>query len=836
MKKIELYFYDIDCAACASKIEGLLNKCEEIEEARVNFATKKIIVTYEDDVDILELVRKITNKIEPDALVARSLEELEELKNDEEHHEHEHEHHHHHECDENCEHEDKTVTLYFYDIDCAACASKIEGLLNKCEEIEEARVNFASKKITVTYEDNVDILELVRKTTNKIEPDALVARSLEELEELKNGEHHEHEHEHHHHHECDGNCEVKKDKKNKKENKNQKSRYLIFAGVILFFITVIIDKVVRNSQLFVLTEILYVISYILVAHKIIIKSFKNIKSGNIFDENFLMLVASVGALALKENVEALLVVILNIIGEYFQNKALGASTDAIASLTTLKVEKTTLKDGRIINTDEVKLGDELLVKAGERIPVDGIIVEGSTSLDMKALTGESIPIDAAQGEEVLSGSINLSNVITIKATKVANESIASKIISLVEEASNKKSKTEEFITKFARIYTPIVLSLALVVFLVEWLFISKFTIGDALNNAFVFLVTSCPCALVISIPLSFFGGIGKCSSFGILVKGGNYIEALTKVKTICFDKTGTLTKGNFKIKEINASEGVDEDYLLDILVAIEGYSNHPIAQAITTFRKNTPYKMENIKEVAGKGLVATYNGEVVLAGNDRLMKEYNINYEEEECPGTVVYCALGNKFLGNVLIVDEIKNESITMMKELKKLGIKTWMLTGDKTNIASQVATKLGIDNTYAELLPHQKLEKLDQIIKEENKDNLVAYIGDGINDTPSIKLADVGIAIGGFGHDEAIAASDVVLMNDKMDNLPKAIKIAMFTKHILIENIVFALVVKLIALVVGMLGLLGSYGMLLGVFADVGVCLIVILNTLRITRYRVK
>ncbi len=740
--------------------------------------------------------------------------------------------------------------LYFKNIDCASCAAKIEKLLNKDENIIEARVNFISKKIIISYNEGIDIIKLVETISRKIEVDACI--SLTEFEEDHHHEHnhecgcehhHEHNHEcgceHHHNHEHECGCEHHHEHHHECEHlpkhklKFNISKLLFIIGLIIGVTASILKFCFDNQIVWIISRCLFIVSYILLAYKIIIKSFKNIKQGNIFDENLLMMVASVGALIINESIEAILVVLLYTIGEYFQNKALGKSTNAIAGLTKLKVEYSTLVSGEQILTKDVKIDDVIIVKVGERIPLDGIIIEGNTSLDVKVLTGESMPKDVIEGDEVLSGCINLQKVILVKVTKSENESTTSKIIKMVELASNKKSKTEEFITKFASIYTPIVLSLAVIVFLVEWLLIDYFTINDALNNAFVFLVTSCPCALVISIPLAFFGGIGKCSSFGILVKGGNYIEALSKTKVICFDKTGTLTKGNFNVVHIEVNEE-NKDLLVDYIVAVESYSNHPIAKACVKLKaKNSNLEVNEVTETSGHGLKAIVDGRSVIIGNDKLLKSHNIEFTEINHFGTIIYCAVNNKYLGALIIVDEIKEESSELINNLKKLNIKTHMLTGDKNSVAVAVGERLGIDYVESELLPLDKLNRLENIINNHENNQTVVYVGDGINDTPAIKLADVGIAIGGFGNDEAVEVSDVVLMSNNMNSLVKAIKTARFTKMILTQNIIFALGIKFIALIIGVIGILGSYGMLLGVFADVGVCLIAILNTLRILKH---
>ncbi len=726
----------------------------------------------------------------------------------------------------------KEVQYYFNGIDCPNCAAKVEVLLNKNEEILEARVNFLSKTIIISYKDKELEIDELEGYIRKIEPDACLSK-----EELNDDHHHEHEQheccqEHKHdHHECCCSSHEHNHCHNHKEKKNKLRVILFILGVALGICALVLSFVL-SEELLVISKIIYVVSYILIAYKIIIKSFKNIIKGNIFDENFLMLVASAGALIINEGLEAILVVLLYTIGEHFQDKALGDSTERIATLTKLKVDVTHLEDGTDVLTKDVKVGNIIVVKVGERIPLDGKVIKGVSSIDTKVITGESMPQDVQIGDKVLSGCINLSSVLHLEVTSTLTESTTSKIIKMVELASNKKSKTEEFITKFARIYTPIVLVLAVIVFIVEWLFIESFTLNDVLNNCFVFLVSSCPCALVISIPLAFYGGIGRCSSFGVLVKGGNYVEALSKTKVICFDKTGTLTKGNFAVSIIKPNN-VSENEFLSLLVSIEAYSNHPIAKSITKLNVTEKLEVNNVSELPGFGLKGEFNNKEILVGNYELMCNNNVEVIKEEQIGTVLYVAYDNKYYGSVLIVDEIKYDSYEMIQNLKSLNIKTVILTGDNENTANAVGSKLNIDYVFAKLLPNEKLTELEKIINKKQKNTSVVYVGDGINDTPSLKLADVGVAIEGVGNDEAVEVSDVVLLSENMNNLVKAIKVSKFTKRILIQNIVFSLLVKFIALIVGTIGILGSFGMLLGVFADVGVCLITILNTLRILKY---
>lgn len=730
----------------------------------------------------------------------------------------------------------ETREYYFNGIDCPNCASKVEQMLSKLDYVEDVNVNFLSKKVIITFKDEIIEKEELENIIRKLEPDATL--SLESLDETDHNKHHSHEHKHdcchEHSHEC---CHEHKHDcchghSQKKSYKKCLNIILFILGLCLGVAALLLSILLKDNKLVFIGRLLYVLSYVLIAYKIIIKSFKNIIKGNIFDENLLMLIASVGALIINEGLEAILVVLLYTIGEYFQDKALGESTDAIGKLTQLKVDVAHLEDGTDVLTKEVKIGDVIVVKVGERIPLDGVVKSGVSTLDTKVITGESMPQDVKVGDEVLSGCINLSSVLYIEVIASLNESTTSKIIKMVELASNKKSKTEEFITKFSRVYTPIVLILAIIVFFVEWLLIDTFTLNDALNNCFVFLVSSCPCALVISIPLAFYGGIGRCSSFGVLVKGGNYVEALSKTKTICFDKTGTLTKGNFKVSKI-CPNNIQIDEFLNYLVSIESMSNHPIAASISKLQCLEKLNITNVSELPGYGIKGFYNNKEILVGNYELMANNNIDVLKTNESGSILYLAVDKNYYGYVVIIDEIKEDAYEMVNNLKKLDIDCVILTGDNHVTAKDVAEKLKIEKVFAKLLPGEKLEKLDYIIKNKDNNSSVVYVGDGINDTPSIKLADVGVAVGGLGNDEAVDASDVVLLNNNMNNLVKAIKISKFTKRILTWNIVFALGVKIIALIIGTLGLFGSFGMLLGVFADVGVCLITILNTLRILKY---
>ncbi len=599
--------------------------------------------------------------------------------------------------------------------------------------------------------------------------------------------------------------------------------------IIGFIIAVTAFIISKTLTLPVLVIVLYVLAYLFVAYKVLIECFENIFEGNFLDETFLMVLSSVAAYAIAEFAEGFLVIFLYNIGEYLEDLAVDKSIDRISSLSSLKVDNVTLLDGSIKNISDVIVGDNILVKAGERIPLDGIVVYGSSSIDTKFLTGESLPIDVNENDLVYSGTINLSNVLTIKVLKSNEDSESSKIINLIEEARTKKAKSEEFITKFAKIYTPIVIFLAICVFIIEAFFIDVFSIKDALNNAIVFLVSSCPCALLISIPLTFFGGIGKCSSFGILIKGGNYIESLSKAKYMYFDKTGTLTKGNFKVKEV-IPNNIDKEELIKIAASCEINSNHPIAKTIASYYNGELIKFNNIEEIPGQGLICCNNEQRILIGNAKLLFNNHILFIESIYPSTVIYCAKNNEYIGCIHIEDEIKEESYSLINNLTKKHIISYMLTGDQYKIAEDVSKKLNIKEFYAGLLPLDKVKIIEKSLNNKKKNESVCFVGDGINDTPSITIADCGIAVSGFGNDIACENADIVLLGNNISNIDKAIDVSKKTMTILYENIIFAIIIKLIALIVGVLGILGSYGMLFGVFADVGVCFIVILNSLRI------
>lgn len=575
---------------------------------------------------------------------------------------------------------------------------------------------------------------------------------------------------------------------------------------------------------------LYILSYLIVGYEILEKSFKNILSGEIFDENFLMVLASFVAFFLGEYTEAIAIILFYQIGEFFQSYAVNNSRKSISKLVNIKADYANIeKNGKIekVNPEEININDIIIIKPGERVPLDGIIVEGQSSIDTSALTGESMPQSVEIKDEILSGCINLSNILKVKVSKKYTESTASKILDLIENATNKKAKVEHFITKFAKIYTPIVVGLAVLIATLPP-FILNEEFSKWLYRSMVFLVVSCPCALVISVPLSFFAGIGLASKYGILVKGGNFLELLSKVKYFVFDKTGTLTRGKFEVSEIHNINITEEEFLKYASYA-EYYSNHPIAKSIKNkYNKDIELdKIKDIQEIQGKGIEAKIDNDLIYIGNEKIMQKFNINFEIINKIGTIVYMAINNKYVGYLVIADQIKSNAKKAIQDLYKIGIqKTIMLTGDKKSVAENVATQLNISEFHSELLPADKIEKLENIMKN-NKNIRVSFVGDGINDAPALARADIGIAMGNIGSDVAIESADIVIINDNLESLAKSIKISKRTINIAKENIYFSISIKIAVLLLGTIGYASIWE---AVFADVGVCLIAIFNSLRI------
>ena len=609
----------------------------------------------------------------------------------------------------------------------------------------------------------------------------------------------------------------------------KKKAIKIIIALILYAISMVIkfeNEWINNG--------IFIISYIIVGFEIVKKAIRNIFRGKVFDENFLMTVATIGAFGIGEYPEAVAVMLFYQVGELFQSYAVDKSRKSIASLMDIRPDFANLwQDGEIkkVDPDEVKIGDKIIVKPGEKIPLDGIILEGKTTLDTKALTGESFPREVVEGEEVLSGCINLNGVIKVEVKKEYGESTVSKILELVENASSKKSKSENFITKFAKYYTPIVVIIAVILAIVPPLILGIETFSDWIYRALSFLVVSCPCALVISIPLSFFGGIGGASKMGILVKGSNYLEALSHAEIVVFDKTGTLTKGVFEVQKIEPVQ-ISKEELLEVVAYAENYSNHPISESIKQVyeRKIKENEINDYQELSGLGITAKIKGKEVLVGNEKLMNTRKIEFEKCNEIGTILYVAIENKYAGYILISDTIKEDAKTTIHELKKNNIKqTVMLTGDRKKVGENVAEKLGMDKVYTDLLPADKVEKVEELLKAKSEKGKLVFVGDGINDSPVLTLADIGIAMGGLGADSAIEAADIVIMTDEPSKLIKAIKLSKKTMRIVRENIIFAIFVKIVVLVLTAVGVSTMWE---AVFADVGVSIIAILNALRALR----
>lgn len=609
------------------------------------------------------------------------------------------------------------------------------------------------------------------------------------------------------------------------DKKKKKKLICIIVAAVLLAAGIIIKHTIGGPAVIVLL----IPAYVIVGYGPIIKAAKNISHGQIFDENFLMAIATVGALALGEYDEAVAVMLFYQIGEFFEDYAVDKSRKSVAALMDIRPDfAVVLKDGKEETVDpyDVNIGDTVLVKPGEKIPLDGTVIEGNSSVDTSSLTGEALPKDVEAGDEVISGCINLSGVIKIKVTSMFEESTVSKILEMVENASSRKAPVENFITKFAKYYTPVVVFSAVALAIIPPLVIADATFSTWIYRALLFLVVSCPCALVISIPMSFFSGIGAASARGVLVKGGNYLQILSKVNTVIFDKTGTLTTGKFKVDKIC---GDNPDELLALAAACEQYSNHPIAVSIKEAYKGDIYTADDVQEIAGRGIKATIDGKEVYAGNAKLMHELNISNLPEVTGTTLVHLAYSDKYLGYISVTDTIKEDTVDGLKALKEIGVTDLvMLTGDNRETAEVVAEQAGITEVHANLLPENKVEIAEQII---DKGRITAFVGDGVNDAPVLARVDAGIAMGGLGSAAAMEAADVVIMDDNPKKISLAIRIGRKTVRLAKENIWFALIIKLLVLVLGALGLVNMWA---AVFADVGVAVIAIANSMRALRVK--
>ncbi|MGG7178849.1 heavy metal translocating P-type ATPase [Clostridium paraputrificum] len=725
----------------------------------------------------------------------------------------------------------KEIKLFLKGLDCANCANKIESKVNSLEEVEEAVVNFSLGLLIINTKDNVlvaDIKDKATKIVKALEPEVEVQEYKSNIKKTSKNvcasgkcDGHDH-HEHNDHHEHDEGTGHDHDHGGSFKLKDNIS---LFIGLAIYIVAMIMGE--EGS----VALILFIVSYILVGGKVVLSACRNIARGQVFDENFLMTVATLGAFAIGEYPEAVAVMIFYEIGELFQSYAVNKSRKSISSLMDIRAEYANLLvDGneKKVIPEEVGIDDIILIKAGERIPLDGIVIEGRSSLDTSALTGESLPRTVKENEEILAGAINLTGVIKVKVTKEFGESTVARILELVQNASSKKAPTEKFITKFSRYYTPVVVFSALALAVIPPLFIADATFSDWVYRALIFLVVSCPCALVVSIPLGLFAGIGGASNKGILVKGGNYLESLKDVETVVFDKTGTLTKGVFKVVKIN-EVGIGKDELLRIAALGESLSNHPIAQSILkAYDKEIDKSLvSNYEEISGNGIKVGIEGKEVLLGNYKLMDAYNIKYISSDEIGTIVHVVVDGDYKGYIVIADEIKEDSKRAIQELKRIGVKkTVMLTGDNKKVADKVAKELGLDEVYSELLPTDKVDKVEELLKEKSIKGKLAFVGDGINDAPVLARADIGVAMGGIGSDAAIEAADVVLMRDTPSALAEAVTIGRKTNKILWQNIIFSLGVKCFVLILSAIGLANMWE---GVFADVGVTLLAVLNSMR-------
>lgn len=689
-------------------------------------------------------------------------------------------------------------------LSCAHCAAKIEENLNKISGVASASVNFATKTLNIEAENDRDVDAIVsdsKTIIKKLEPQVAVIEKHED---------HDHNHDH-------------------DEGFDKHKLIMLGIGAILFFTAILLNLPIRVEFG------LFFVSYILVGGEVLLKAARNILRGQVFDENFLMGIATIGAFAIKEFPEGVAVMLFYQIGELFQNIAVNRSRKSIATLMDIRPHFANLKVGdevKKVSPDEVSAGDSIIIKPGEKVPLDGKVIEGKSMLDTSALTGESVPREVEAGSSVLSGSINKNGLLTIEVTKEFGESTVSKILDLVQNASSKKAPTENFITKFARYYTPVVVYAAAALAFIPPLVIPGATFAEWINRALVFLVVSCPCALVVSIPLGFFGGIGGASKNGILIKGSNYLEALNNVDTVVFDKTGTLTKGVFKVTKIMANGSMHDADLLEYAAYAESYSNHPIALSIQKAYGKGIDKNEisGYDEISGYGIKVTVKGKSVLAGNSKLMRKENIPFEEVQSIGTVVHMAIDGSYSGFIVISDEVKDDSQKAVLALKSIGVKKLvMLTGDSKAVGEAIGKDLGLDEVHAELLPDQKVEKVEMLDKQKPPKGKLVFVGDGINDAPVLARADVGVAMGGIGSDAAIEAADVVLMTDEPSKLVRAIQIAKRTRNIVWQNIIFAIGIKGIVLLLGAGGIATMWE---AVFADVGVAVLAILNAMRVMK----
>ena len=774
----------LDCPNCSAKIEKEVGELGGVASSTVNLMNQTLTVQAGTSVatSLLDTVTTIVHSHEPDVEVSEKTEPA------------------------------MTKVYLLKGLDCPNCSAKIEKEVGELDGVTSSTVNLMNQTLTVQAGTSVaaSLLDTVTTIVHSHEPDVEVSEK-----------------------QLEATAPVKKDEKAAVYNDEDKKRTIRLAvGAVVYAIGMALTVFAKLPTLAELAFL--IVAYVILGWDVVWQAVKNITRGQVFDEHFLMSVSTIGAFAIGEYPEAVAVMLFYQVGEFFQSLAVKRSRKSISDLMDICPDSATVKRNgvlQVVSPESVAVGEIIVVKPGEKIPLDGIVVDGESMLDTKALTGESVPRSIRKGDEALSGCINQSGLLTLKVTKSFGESTVSKIIDLVENASARKAPTENFITTFARYYTPVVVGMAAVLAIIPPLVLGGGW-SEWLRRGFVFLIVSCPCALVISIPLTFFGGIGAASKRGVLVKGGNYLEALNKVSVVVFDKTGTLTKGVFEVANIIPAAGYQKEQVLEYAAQAESYSNHPIAKSIlATYGKPIDQKQfSGFEEISGHGISVMVQGKKVLAGNSKLMESEKIAYAACDAAGTKFYVAADGSYVGCILIADEVKPDSKCAIAELKKIGVeKTVMLTGDDERIGKSVADELGLDAYYAQLLPDQKVEKLEMLDKQKRQGSKLAFVGDGINDAPVLARADVGIAMGGLGSDAAIEAADVVLMTDEPSKLVEAIDVAKATKRIVMQNIVIALGIKSVFLVLGALGMAGMWE---AVFGDVGVTIIAVLNAMRILK----
>ena len=777
----------LDCPNCSAKIEKEVGELDGVTSSTVNLMKQTLTIQVTPDTanTIADKVETIVHSHEPDVEVQeRTATQI-------------------------------SKTYLLKGLDCPNCSAKIEKEVGELDGVTSSTVNLMKQTLTVQVEKTAaeSLLEKITTIVHSHEPDVPVSEYAVEAAASRK-------------------AAVDSDDDDDDDG-NIKTRIArLITGAVLYALGIALSAFAHVSLPVELGFL--IVSYIILGGDVVLRAVKNILKGQVFDEHFLMSLSTIGAFVIGEYPEAVAVMLFYQIGELFQDMAVKHSRKSIADLMDIRPDEATVKrNGELLTVapETVAVGEVIVVKPGEKIPLDGVVLEGESMLDTKALTGESVPRDVRKGDDALSGCINQSGVLTIQVTKAFEESTVSKIIDLVENASSRKASTENFITTFARYYTPVVVIMAAILAIVpplafggEWF--------DWIHRGFVFLVISCPCALVISIPLTFFGGIGSASKHGVLVKGSNYLEALNNVSVVVFDKTGTLTKGVFNVTDIFPANGFTSDQVLEYAAKAESFSTHPIAKSILTAygREIDQNTISDYKELSGRGISVNESGRNVLAGNSKLMESEGISYTPCDKAGTKAYVAVDGKFAGCILIADEVKPDSKKAISDLKKIGVgKTVMLTGDDEKIGKAVAGELGLDEYYAQLLPDQKVEKVELLDRQKRKGGKLAFVGDGINDAPVLARADVGIAMGGLGSDAAIEAADVVLMTDEPGKLVEAIGVAKETKKIVMQNITIALGIKGIFLILGAFGIAGMWE---AVFGDMGVAMIAILNALRILK----